>query len=89
MGCYQRDRKIGDAVRTGQQSGEDAGMRSIGDGAGGECPCEANTVLGQAIEGRCLNGLIAVAVDVVGAEGIDGDQKHVGMGHLLCAAFGA
>ncbi len=62
-------------------------MRSVGDRAGSECLGEANAVFRQPVERRRLNVFVAVAVDVVGAEGVDGDQKNVGLGRLLCAAF--
>ena len=73
----QRHGKIGDAMRAGQQSGQNAGMRSIGDRAGSEGLGKANAVFCQAVERRRLNGFVAVAVNVVGAQGVDGDQENV------------
>ena len=58
-------------------------MGRIGDRAGSECLGEANAIPGQAIERRRLDGFVAVAVDVVGAEGVDSDQKNFGMGCLI------
>ena len=40
---------------------------------------ETNAVFRQPVERRRLNVFVAVAVDVVGAEGVDGDQKNVGL----------
>src|SRR5438093_12102167 len=76
MSRSQGDGKIGDPVTAGQQPGEDAGMRSVGDRAGGKCLAKPNAVIGQAIERRRLNGLVTVAVDVVGAQRVNGDQKN-------------
>jgi hypothetical protein len=44
---------------------------------------EANAVLCQTIQGRRLNAFVAVAMDVVGAEGVDGDQKNVRLGGIF------
>ena len=64
------------------------GVRSIGDRAGSECLGETNAVFRQSIECRRLNVFVTIAVDVVGAEGVDGDQENVGMGcPFLRAAF--
>ena len=75
-GC-QGHRKISDAMTAGQQAGQDAGVRSVGDRAGCERMGEANAVFRQPVERRRLNVFVAVAVDVVGAEGVDGDQENV------------
>ncbi len=40
----QRNGKIGDAMSAGQQSGQNAGVRGIGDRTGGECLGEANAL---------------------------------------------
>ena len=37
----------------------------------------------SAIERRRLNVFVAVAVNVVGAQGVDGDQENVGLGWLF------
>jgi hypothetical protein len=66
--------KIRDPMRAGQQSGQDTGMRSVGNWTGSERLLKTNAVLRQRIERRCLNGLVTVAVDVVRAERVDGDQ---------------
>ena len=44
---------------------------------------EANTVFCHCIERRSLNGFVAVAVNVVGAQRVDGDQENVGLSRLL------
>ena len=80
MARRQRHGKIGDAMRAGQQAGQDTGVRSVGDRAGSERLGEANAVFRQSIERRRLNVFVAVAVDVVGAKGVNGDQENVGLG---------
>ena len=79
----QRHGKIGDAMRAGQQAGQDAGVRSVGDRAGCERLGEANAVFCQSIERRRLNVFVAIAVDVVGAQGVDGDQENVRLSGFL------
>ncbi len=60
-------------------------MRSVGDRAGRERMGETNAVFRQSVERRRLNVFVAVAVDVVGAEGVDGDQEDVWLsGLFLC-----
>jgi hypothetical protein len=44
---------------------------------------EADTVGGERVECGSFNLLVSVAADVVGAQGIDGDKKHVG-GRVSC-----
>ena len=79
----QRHGKIGDAMAAGQQAGQDAGVRSVSDRAGSERLGETNAVFCQTIERRRLNVFVAVAVDVVGAEGVDGDQENVRLSGLF------
>lgn len=88
MGRCQRDGKIGDTVTAGQQSGQNAGVGCIRNRAGRECLAEADAVPGQAIEGRRLDGFVAVAVDVVGAERIDCDQEDFWLLQRLCGHEG-
>ena len=57
-------------------------MRRVGDGAGCESIGEPHAVFGQSIQGRRGSGRVAIAVNVIGAEGIDGDQKDIGRGRL-------
>ena len=59
--------KIRDPMRAGQQSGQDTGMRSVGNWTGSERRLKTNAVLRQRIERWCLNGFVTVAVDVVRA----------------------
>ena len=83
MSGRQRHGKIGDAMAAGQKAGQDAGVRSVGDRAGRERMSETNAVFRQPVERRRLNIFVAVAVDVVGAKGIDGDQKNVRPGGIF------
>ncbi len=80
MARRQRHGKIGDAMGAGQQARQDRGMRSVGDRAGSERLGKANAVFRQCIERRGLNALVPVAVNVVGAKGVNGDQENVGLG---------
>src|ERR1700682_1861124 len=88
MARCQRHGKIGHAVRTWQQASHDTGVRSVRDRAGSEGLREAYAVSCQSVECRRLNVFVAVAVNVVGAKGIDGDQENVGLGRLLlCLSY--
>lgn len=80
MCARQRDGEIGDSVRARQETGEDAGMRRVGDGAGCESIGKPHAVFGQSIQGRRGSVRVTIAVNVIGAEGIDGDQKDIRRG---------
>ena len=79
----QRHGKIGDAMTAGQQAGQDAGVRSVGDRTRREGMGETNAVFCQSIERRRLNVFVTVAVHVVGAQGVDGDQENFRLGGLF------
>ena len=53
-------------------------MGSIRDRAGRECLGEANAIFGKSVERRGLNRFVTVAMDVIGAESVDGDQENFG-----------
>jgi len=53
-------------------------VRTIGDGAGRKCLGEADPLPSQLIQCRSPNAVIAVAVNVVGAKRINGDEKDIG-----------
>ena len=74
----QRDGEIGHAMGAGEQAGENAGVGSVGDRAGGEGIRESDAVFRQSIKRRRLYGFVTVAMDVIGAESVDGDQEYVG-----------
>src|SRR5439155_23527562 len=70
--------KIGDAMRTRQQPGQDGGVRSIRDRTGRKGLTESNAIGGQGIERGGFNLFVAVAVNMVSAKSINGDEKNVG-----------
>src|SRR5579863_2892203 len=76
----KRNGEIGHAVRTGQQTGENAGVGSVCNRTGGKRCGEADAVVGQSIEGGRLYSLVAVAVDVISPKRVDGDQENIGWG---------
>src|SRR5208337_971405 len=74
------DSEVGDAVYAGQEAGKNRNVRSVRDRAMREGLSEADTIGGERIERRRFDLLVSVAPDMVGAQGIDGDKKHVGRG---------
>ena len=74
--------KIHYSVVAGIKPGQDAGVRRVGDGADGERILEADAVARQAVEGRCLRLLVAVATHVVGAQRIQRNEEDVWLGVL-------
>ena len=68
-GCAE----VGHAVTTWHEPGEDAGVRGVCYRAGCKSIREANSIIRQTIECRGLNSVVAVAVDMVCAECIDGN----------------
>ena len=77
MTCSQRHRKVSDAVRTWQQSGQNRRVRGVGDGTGSKGLLKAKAVLCQTVEGRRLDVLVAVAAHVVGTKCVNRHQKNV------------
>ena len=75
----ERNSEIGDTVDAGQQAGEDGGVRRVGDGAVRERMGEANAVRGDRVDGGSFDLLVSVAGDVVGTQGVDGDEEDVGL----------
>lgn len=73
----KRNAEVGNAVRARQQSGEDAGMRSVGDGAGGEGLGKTDAVGVERVERGGLGQRVAVAADVIGAQGVYSDEDDV------------
>src|SRR5271155_4035048 len=71
----QRHAKIGHSVCAWQQPRENAGVRSICDRARGERMLEADAISCQSVQGGRLDPLIAVAVHVVGSQGVDRYNK--------------
>jgi hypothetical protein len=69
-------------VRARQETGQDAGMRRVGDRAGCESVGKPHAVFGQSVQRRCGSVRVPIAVNVVGTQGIDGDQKDVWGGRL-------
>src|SRR4029077_4874107 len=53
-------------------------VRGVRDRAMSECLREANTIGGEGVERGGFDLLVPVAANVIGAEGIDGDEVHVG-----------
>src|SRR5580700_2673223 len=77
MRWRQRHSEIRHAVRARKQSSQNRSVGSIGDGSRGESLRKVYAVFAQAIERRSLNLLIAKAVDVIGTQGVDGDQEDI------------
>ena len=79
----RRHRRIdADAVGAGAvsgrvASGHQARVRGQGDRRGCVGAIEAHAVGGEAIEGWRARRLVAVGADVIGAQGVDGQQEHV------------
>src|SRR5205807_3308361 len=78
-GVLRRKRygKVGDAVRARQESGEDCGVRRIGNGTRSECLGEPHSALCQCVQRWRFYVLIAIAVNVVGPKGVDGNKENV------------
>ena len=53
-------------------------MRSVRDRAMSERLREADTIGGERVQCRGFDLLVPVAADMIGAQGIDGDEVHVG-----------
>jgi hypothetical protein len=73
---------------TWQQSGQNAGVRAIRDGAWGECLRETNTLLCEQVQGGRLDTVVTITVHMVGAESINSDEEDVGAGNALLAKLG-
>jgi len=87
MCSRQRDAKVAHAVGAWEQPGENACVRSIRNGAGGEGLCEANPLLCELIDRWSLDPFVSVASNVVAPQRVDGDEKDVAMGWVLCRAI--
>ena len=74
----EKDSKIGNAVHAGQEAGQDRNVRSVRDRAVREGLGEADAVGGKRIKCGRFDLLVSIAADMVGAQGIDGDQVHIG-----------
>ncbi len=69
-----------------QQPGEQAGMGREGERYRRGSLVEADALLGEAVEPGGLGLLVAIGAEMVGADGVDGDQHHVpgrGLGGAL------
>src|SRR5580692_1339262 len=71
----QRHGKVGHTVVGRQQSSQNRSVRSVGDRAGSKRLLEADAIPGQAVQCRSLHIGIAITMDVVGAQGVDGHRK--------------
>ena len=78
----QRDPKVSYAMIARQQSRQNRRMRNIGNRAGSEGLLEANPILRQAVQCRGPYLFIAVAMNMVGAQSVDGYQKDIRRGLL-------
>src|SRR6185437_16221181 len=87
MAGGKRHPEVGDSVRTGVQAGQDAGVGTVGYGDRGEGAGETHAIFGQAINSRSFNPGVAVAAEMIGAQGVNGNQKDAGGG--LAAGFSA
>src|ERR1700684_1577806 len=67
----KRHREIGDTMRAGQQSGENAGVGCVGDRTGRKRLSEADSVFRQSVECRRLHLVVSIAVNVIRAKSID------------------
>ena len=63
---------------SGKEAGQDAGVRSVGDGTWGKRIGETNAVLCESIERGRLNAVVTITVNVISTKGVDGDEVNVG-----------
>ncbi len=75
-------------MRTRQETGENAGVRGIGDRTGSESFGKAQTIFRQGIERRSLNLVVTVAMNVIGAERVDSDKKDIWSSFRECGGTG-
>ena len=61
-----------------KEAGQDAGVRSVGDGTWGKRIDETNAVLCESIERGRLNAVVTITVNVISTKGVDGDEVNVG-----------
>src|SRR5882724_8341718 len=80
---HQRNSKVAHSVGAWQKPRQNTRMGRIGDRAGRECLREANSLLCQLIQRRSLDPVVSIAVNVVRAQGIYGDQENVSAGRLV------
>jgi hypothetical protein len=59
-------------------------MRRIGNGAGGKGLVETYSCGGKSVESWSLDFIVPVAMNMIGAQRVDGDQENVGLGSLSC-----
>ena len=64
-------------MRTGKQPGKNAGVRCVGDRAWSEGLSEANSIFRQTVECRRVDIRVAIAVDVISSQSVDGDQENI------------
>ena len=51
--------------------------------------CEADAIFGEVVQSRGLDWRVAMAVDMVGPEGVNGHQENIGAGCRFLSALGA
>ena len=61
-----------------KEAGQDAGVRSVGDGTWGKRIGETNAVLCESIERGRLNAVVTITVNVISTKSVDGDEVNVG-----------
>ena len=69
--------EVSDTVRARQQSREDGSVRGVCNRAGCERLSETDAIFREGVQRRGLNRPIAIAVNMVGAQRINGHQKNI------------
>ena len=79
VGRGQGNGEISYSVHAGQQPGKNGRVRSVRDRTRRECLREANSILGEHIERRSLDPIVAVTMNMVGAKRINRHQEYIGL----------
>src|SRR5690242_15047391 len=79
MYSRQRNAEVADAVRARQKPSQNARVRAISERAGCECLCKPDALVCQLVERGSTDSSVPVAVNVIGAQRIDGNEKNVSM----------
>jgi len=76
----ERNTEVGHAMHAWQKSSQDRGVRSVGDWTMREGLRETDAIGREPVKRGSFDLLVAIATNVVGAQGVDRDQEDVGRG---------
>ena len=79
MSWGQGNGEISYSVNAGQQPGQNSRVRSVRDRTRRECLREADSILGESIERRILDPIVAITMNMVGAKRINRYQEYIGL----------